>query len=47
MIVGYPGEKEEDYQRLEDFVKEMKFERLGVFQYSDEENSFAYNLDHH
>ncbi|MCH7504584.1 30S ribosomal protein S12 methylthiotransferase RimO [PVC group bacterium] len=46
MIVGYPGEKEEDYQRLEDFVKEMKFERLGVFQYSDEENSFAYNLDH-
>ena len=45
MIVGLPGETEEDFQILKDFVKEMRFERLGVFQYSDEEGTAAYEMD--
>ncbi len=44
LIVGYPGETEEDYQLLKDWVKEMRFERLGCFTYSHEENTHAYNL---
>lgn len=42
MLVGYPGETEEDFQILCDFVKEMKFERLGVFLYSHEEDTRAH-----
>lgn len=42
-LVGYPGETEEEFQELVDFVKEMRFERLGVFQYSHEENTIAHD----
>ena len=44
LIVGYPGETEEDYQLLKNWVKEMRFERLGCFTYSHEENTHAFNL---
>lgn len=44
LIAGYPGETEEDYQELLDFVEEQKFDRLGVFTYSHEENTHAYSL---
>ncbi len=44
LIVGYPGETEEDYQTLKTWVVEMRFERLGCFTYSHEENTHAYNL---
>ena len=44
LIVGYPGETEDDYQTLKEWVKEMRFERLGCFTYSHEENTHAYNL---
>lgn len=45
LIVGYPGETEEQFNELKDWVKEMRFERLGVFAYSHEENTHAYNLE--
>ncbi|MBR9846539.1 MAG: 30S ribosomal protein S12 methylthiotransferase RimO [Algicola sp.] len=45
LIVGYPGETEEDFETLRDWVKEMRFERLGCFTYSHEENTHAYNLE--
>jgi ribosomal protein S12 methylthiotransferase len=45
LIVGYPGETEEDYQKLKDWVIDMRFERLGCFTYSHEENTHAYNLE--
>jgi len=45
LIVGYPGETEEDFQKLKDFVKEMRFDRLGCFTYSHEENTTAYALE--
>jgi ribosomal protein S12 methylthiotransferase len=45
LIVGYPGETEEDYQTLKKWVEEMRFERLGCFTYSHEENTHAYNLE--
>lgn len=41
-IVGFPGETEEDFEQLCDFVKDMRFERLGVFQYSHEEDTSAF-----
>ncbi len=44
LIVGFPGETEEDFLELCDFVKEVKFERLGVFTYSREEDTPAYKL---
>jgi ribosomal protein S12 methylthiotransferase len=44
-IVGFPGETAEDITALEDFVKEAKFDWLGVFSYSDEEGSGAFPLD--
>ncbi len=44
LIVGYPGETEEDFQTLKDWVTAMRFERLGCFTYSHEENTHAYNL---
>ncbi|MBR5488478.1 MAG: radical SAM protein, partial [Firmicutes bacterium] len=40
-IVGFPGETEEDYEDLCDFVDEVQFDRLGVFAYSQEENTVA------
>lgn len=45
LIVGYPGETEENFETLRDWVKEMRFERLGCFTYSHEENTHAYNLE--
>ncbi|MBZ4332539.1 30S ribosomal protein S12 methylthiotransferase RimO [Corallococcus interemptor] len=44
LIVGLPGETEEDFELLKEFVKEQRFQRLGVFQYSDEENTAAFDL---
>ncbi len=43
-IVGYPGETEEDFKHLKNFVKEVKFDRLGVFEYSREKGTYSYNL---
>ncbi|MBR6297847.1 MAG: TRAM domain-containing protein, partial [Candidatus Gastranaerophilales bacterium] len=43
-ITGYPGETEEEYQDLYNFVRDMKFDRVGVFAYSREKNTYAYNL---
>lgn len=43
-IVGYPSEKKEDFRELCDFVKEFRFERMGVFTYSVEENTPAFIL---
>ena len=45
LIVGYPGETEEDFEILKNWVKEMRFERLGCFTYSHEENTHAYSLE--
>ncbi|MCB9032792.1 MAG: 30S ribosomal protein S12 methylthiotransferase RimO [Chitinophagales bacterium] len=45
MLVGYPNESEADFEDLCHFVKEMQFERLGVFQYSHEEGTSAYELE--
>lgn len=42
MITGHPGETEEDFAELLEFVKEMRFERLGVFPYSHEEDTYAW-----
>ena len=44
LIVGYPGETEEDFETLKNWVKEMRFERLGCFTYSHEENTHAHQL---
>jgi ribosomal protein S12 methylthiotransferase len=44
-IVGFPGETEEDFQELCEFVKAAQFDWLGVFAYSDEEGSAAYHLE--
>ena len=45
LIVGYPGETEEDFNLLKQWVKETKFDRLGCFTYSHEENTHAFNLE--
>ncbi|MCB0550740.1 MAG: radical SAM protein, partial [Phaeodactylibacter sp.] len=45
MLVGFPGETEEEFQDLCDFVEEMEFDRLGVFQYSHEEDTLAHGLE--
>ena len=45
LIVGYPGETDKEFQELLDFVKESKFDRLGVFTYSHEENTHAHKLE--
>ena len=44
LIVGYPGETNEDYELLKEWVKNTKFDRLGCFTYSHEENTSAYKL---
>jgi len=44
LIVGYPGESENDFNELYDFVERYKFDRLGVFQYSAEEDTSAFKL---
>jgi ribosomal protein S12 methylthiotransferase len=45
MIVGYPGETEEEFEELLDFVRESKFDRMGAFTYSPEENTPAFVLE--
>ena len=45
LIVGYPGETENNFNSLQDFVEEIKFDRLGVFTYSEEEGTGAAHLD--
>ena len=45
LIVGYPGETEEDHQVVLDWVREQRFDRLGVFAYSHEENTHAFKLE--
>jgi ribosomal protein S12 methylthiotransferase len=44
LILGYPGETEADFEVVKDWVKTQRFDRLGVFTYSHEENTHAYNL---
>ncbi len=44
-MVGFPGEKEEDFKELLDFIKEIKFDYVGIFKYSKEENTPAAELD--
>ena len=45
LIIGYPGETESDFEILKAWVKEMRFERLGCFTYSHEENTHAHLLE--
>ncbi|NME35049.1 30S ribosomal protein S12 methylthiotransferase RimO [Fusobacterium sp. FSA-380-WT-3A] len=44
VIVGFPGETEENFQELKEFIQEFKFDYVGVFKYSREEDTVAYNL---
>lgn len=44
LIAGYPGETEAEFQETMDFVERMRFDRLGVFTYSHEENTHAFTL---
>ena len=43
LMVGYPGETDEDFQELKQFVKDIQFDKLGVFEYSHEEDTYAYD----
>ncbi len=45
LLVGFPGETEEEFRDLCDFVREVEFDRLGVFQYSHEEDTSAHNFE--
>src|SRR5690606_37126011 len=45
LITGYPGETQEDFEHLKQFVRDVRFDRLGVFTYSHEENTHAYSLE--
>ncbi|MFL2571012.1 MAG: 30S ribosomal protein S12 methylthiotransferase RimO [Parvicellaceae bacterium] len=45
LIAGYPGETQEDFQEMYDWVEEMRFDRLGIFAYSHEENTHAFNFN--
>ncbi len=45
MLVGYPGETDQDFEELLEFVREVKFDRLGVFPYSEEEGTFSATLE--
>lgn len=45
LLVGHPGETEDDFEELMQFVREMRFERMGAFAYSDEEGTYA-NLNY-
>ncbi len=45
IILGHPGESDADFQELYNFIKEIKFDRLGTFIYSDEENTAAFSLE--
>jgi ribosomal protein S12 methylthiotransferase len=45
LIVGYPGETQDDFEEMYQFVEDMKFDRLGVFTYSHEDNTHAFNFE--
>jgi len=45
LLVGHPGETEEDFEELKQFVKDFQFDRLGVFTYSHEENTHAHSFE--
>jgi len=45
-IVGYPGETEEQFNELYKFVKDMRFEKMGVFEYSREKHTASYSMEH-
>lgn len=45
LIAGYPGETEDDFQEMYEFVEKMRFDRLGIFTYSHEDNTHAFNFD--
>ena len=45
LIAGYPGETEEDFQEMYDFVERSRFDRLGIFTYSHEENTHAHDFE--
>ncbi|MEQ8908748.1 MAG: 30S ribosomal protein S12 methylthiotransferase RimO [Vicingaceae bacterium] len=45
LIAGYPGETEEDFKQMEEWVRESRFDRLGIFTYSHEENTHAFKLE--
>ena len=45
-IVGYPGETEEQFNKLYEFVKRARFDRMGVFEYSREKNTTSYSMQH-
>lgn len=45
LIAGYPGETEEDFQEMYDWVEKTRFDRLGIFTYSHEENTHAFNFE--
>jgi ribosomal protein S12 methylthiotransferase len=44
LIAGYPGETEKDFEEMKDWVRETRFDRLGIFTYSHEENTHAFSL---
>ena len=45
LIVGFPGETKEDFEDLKDFIKKVEFDHLGVFAFSKEEDTLAYDMD--
>ena len=45
LLVGHPGEGEEEFEELKEFIEEFKFDRLGVFTYSHEEDTHAHTLE--
>ena len=45
LIAGFPGETEEDVEELKSFLQEHRFDRVGIFSYSHEENTSAYDLE--
>lgn len=47
LIVGYPGETEEEFEHLYNFVKNVKFDRMGAFEYSKEKGTYSYSLKGH
>jgi ribosomal protein S12 methylthiotransferase len=45
LIAGYPGETEQDFQEMQEWVQQIRFDRLGIFTYSHEENTHAYSFE--
>lgn len=45
LIAGFPGETEDDVAELKDFLQRMRFDRVGIFTYSHEENTLAYDME--